>query len=113
MAEHQPQHHDIGDIDATSWTGTRQQPGSNDLGPPYNVPRMSQLPMNLVRDDRGDGRTIDAMSNSVTTSDSVWSFESMRDIHEFIREYNGRSYNAQNSTYFLPAGQSESGSFIL
>ena len=106
------QRHDIGDIDATSWTGTRQQ-RSNDLGPLYHEPRMSQLPMNLVRDNPGDGRTIDAMSNSVSTSDSVWSFDSMRNIHEFIREYNGRSYNAQNSVYFLPAGQSESRSLIL
>ena len=74
---------------------------------------MSQLPMNLVRDDTGDGMTIDATSNSVSTADSVWSFESMRDIHEFIREFNGRRYNAQNSTYFLPAGQSDSRSLIL
>ena len=107
------QHHDIGDIDATSWTGTRQQSRSNGLDALYHEPRMSQLPMNLVRDDLGDGRTIDAMSNSVSTSDSIFSFESMQDIHEFIREYNGRCYNAQNSTYFLPAGQSESRSLIL
>ena len=107
MAHHQPQQHpDIDDIDPTSWTGIRQQPHSDN--PLYHEPRMSQLPMNLVRDNQGDGRTIDAMSNSVSTSDSVFSFESMRDIHEFIREYNGRSYNAQNPTYFLPAGQSES-----
>ena len=111
MADYQPQqHHDISDIDATSWT--RQQPRSNNLDPLYHEPRMSQLPMNLVRDDSGDGRTIDAMSNSASTSDSVFSFDSMRDVHEFIREYNGRSYNAQNSTYFLPAGQSEAGSHI-
>ena len=114
MAHHEPlQHHDIGNIDATSWTGARQQPRSTDLDLPYHEPRMSQLPMNLVRDGRGDGRTIDAMSNSVCTSDSVFSFDSIRDTHEFIREFNGRSYNAQNSTYFLPAGQSESGSLIL
>ena len=112
MAYHQPQQPDDIDIDATSWTGARQRARSNDLDPLYHEPRMSQLPMNLVRDDPGDGRTIDAMSNSVTTSDSVRSFDSMRDTHEFIREYNGRSYNAQNSTYFLPAGQSKSGSLI-
>ena len=108
----QQQHDDRGDIDATSWTRTDQQPHPHVLDP-YHEPRFSQLPMNLVRDDPGDGRSIDATSNTVSTSDSVWSFESMRDIHNFIREYNGRSYNSQNSTYFLPAGQSESGSLIL
>jgi len=30
----------------------------------------------------------------------------MRDTHEFIREVNGRQYNAQSSIYFLPAGES-------
>ena len=114
MADWEPhQHDDYGGVDATSWIRTRQQPGSDDLGPPYHEPRRSQLPMNLVRDDPGDGMTIDATSNSASTTDSVWSFESMRDIREFIREFNGRYYNAQNSTYFLPAGQSESGSLIL
>ena len=48
--------------------------------------------------------TVDTTSDSKATTDSVWSFESMRDIHEFIREFNGRHYNAQNTTYFLPAG---------
>ena len=114
MADWQPhQHDDYGGADATSWTRTLQQPGSDDLGPPYHEPRMSQLPMNLVHDDTGDGMTIDTTSNSVSTTDSVWSFESMRDIHEFIREFNGRYYNAQNSTYFLPAGQSQRRSLIL
>ena len=107
MTDWQPQQHDDhGGVDATSWTRTLQRPGSDDLGPPYHEPRMSQLPMNLVRDDTGDGMSIDATSNSVSTTDSVWSFESMRDIREFIREFNGRCYhNTQNATYFLPAGQ--------
>lgn len=68
---------------------------------------MSQCAMNLAGDDPSDRMTLDSASNSrATTTDSVWSFESMRDIHEFIREFNGRRYNAQNTTYFLPAGQS-------
>ena len=114
MADWEPHQHDdyVGE-DATSWIRSRQQPGSDDPGPPYHEPRISQLPMNLVRDLQGDGMTIDATSNSASTTDSVWSFESMRDIREFIREFNGRYYNAQNSTYFLPAGQSEPGSLIL
>ena len=74
---------------------------------------MSQLPMNLACDDSGDDRTIDGASSTGSTADSVRSFESMRDIHELIREFNGRCYNAQNHMYFLPAGQSESESLIL
>lgn len=62
--------------------------------------------MNLAHDDPGDGMSLETASTSKTTTASVWSFESMRDIHEFIREVNGRRYNAQNTTYFLPAGES-------
>ena len=97
----------------TMMAQTPEQPRSGDLNSPYHLPRMSQLPMNLVRDTPGDGRTIDGSSNTGSTADSVRSFESMRDIHEFIREFNGRTYNAQNPIYFLPAGQSESESLIL
>lgn len=97
----------------TMMSQTPQQPPSGDPNPPYHLPRMSQLPMNLVRDISGDGKTIDGASNNGSTADSVRSFESMRDIHEFIREFNGRCYNAQNPIYFLPAGQSESESLIL
>jgi len=82
------------------------QPLPAPLNPPVFEPLLSQLPMNLARDDPGDGMTIDTASDCKATTDSVWSFESVRDIHEFIREFNGRHYNAQNTTYFLPAGQS-------
>lgn len=97
------------------WAQTRQQPPFNDhhLNPPYYEPRMLQAPLNVARDDSGDAMTIDATSNSGSTADSVCSFESTRDIREFIREFNGRSYNAQNTVYFLPAGQSEFEPFIL
>lgn len=63
--------------------------------------------MNLALDDPGDAMTIDIAPSSRSTTDSVWSFQSMRDMHEFLREFHGRRYNAQNTTYFLPAGQSE------
>jgi len=97
------------------WEQTRQQPLSDvgHLDPPYYEPRVLQPPLNLASDDSGDAATIDATSNSSSTADSVCSFESTRDIHEFIREFNGRSYNALNTVYFLPAGQSEFESFIL
>ena len=116
MTDWQPhQHDDYGGVDATSWARKLQQPSSDDLGPPYHERRMSPLPMNLVRNDTGVGMTIDATSNNnVSTTDSVWPLESMRDVREFIREFNGRYYhNAQNATYFLPAGQSERQSLIL
>jgi len=92
---------------------TPQQPNPGDLEPPYHEPRISQRAMNLARDESGDGRTIGALSYTESTAYSVRSFESMRDIHEFIREFNGRSYNAQNYIYFLPAGQFKSESLIL
>jgi hypothetical protein len=34
------------------------------------------------------------------------SCEPMGDTHEYIREVGGRQYNAQNTMYFLPAGES-------
>ena len=51
--------------------------------------------------------------NNGSTADTVRSVESAREVQEFIREFNGRGYNAQNTMYFLPAGQSESESLIL
>ena len=96
-----------GGSSGTIITQTPQQPPSDNLDPPYHETRMSQLPMNLACDDSGDDRTIDGASNSGSTTDSVRSFESIRDMHELIREFNGRYYNAQNP------GQFESESLIL
>ena len=59
-----------------------------------------------AQDDKRDGMGIDTVSNSRATTDPVWSCESMRDAHEFIRKVNGRQFNAQNPVYFLPAGES-------
>jgi hypothetical protein len=63
---------------------------SDGLDAPISESHMSQAPMNL---------TDDAESNSRAS-------ESTKDTHEYIREVNGRHYNAQNTTYFLPAGES-------
>jgi hypothetical protein len=107
MAGQQQQQHDRSQMNANWWAPERQRsptpPDGVDV--PSFVPRVSQAPMNLARDDSRDGMTLDTASNSKATTDSVWSFESMRDIHEFIREVNGRRYNAKNTTYFLPAGE--------
>lgn len=108
MAGWQHQPFDGADIDP-NWSALRRErppTPSDGLDAPIFVPRVSQAPMNIAHDVPGDGMTIDTASSSKTTTASVWSFESMRDIHEFIREVNGRSYNAQNTTYFLPAGES-------
>ena len=79
---------------------------SEGLYVPILEPRMSQAPMNLARDYPRDDMGINTVSNSKAITNSAWSCESMRDTHEFIREVNGRQYNAQNNIYFLPAGGS-------
>ena len=61
---------------------------------------------NLTRDDQRDGIGSDSAPHSTTATDSAWSRESARDTHEFTREVGGRQYNAQNTIYFLPAGES-------
>jgi hypothetical protein len=108
MAGWQPQEYDQSKMkmDADSPERERSPTPPDPLSVPVLAPRMSQVPMNLTHDDPTDGMTLDTASNSRSTTDSVWSFESMRDIHEFIREVGGRRYNAQNPTYFLPAGES-------
>jgi hypothetical protein len=100
-------------MDADWWAPERPPSSQDGFNAPIFEPRVSQEPMNLARDDPRDDMTLDTASQSRATTDSVWSFESMRDIHEFIREYNGRRYNAQSSTYFLPAGQSSSPFFLF
>ena len=89
------------------------EPLNDGLTPPTPIfePRVSQLPMNFPQEDASvetasTSSASASTSTSATTTDSVWSFESTRDIHEFLREVNGRRYNAQNTMYFLPAGQS-------
>lgn len=72
---------------------------------PIVEPHMSQAPMASAQYDQRDGMSIDTVSNSRATTDPVWSCESTRDAHEFIRKVNGRQFNAQSSVYFLPAGE--------
>jgi hypothetical protein len=103
--QQEQEQYDRSRMNANWWAPEGATSGQGGANAPILEPRMSQLPMNLVRDDPRDNMTLDTASQSRATTDSVWSFESTRDIHEFIREYNGRRYNAQNSPYFLPAGE--------
>jgi hypothetical protein len=108
--QQQQPYHDRSEINAGWWAPERRRsptpPPPESLNPPILEPRISQLPMNLARDDSVDGMTLETASTGRTTTNSVWSYQSMRDIHEFIREVDGRRYNAKNTTYFMPAGQS-------
>jgi hypothetical protein len=106
MARRQPQAYGQGGTDTGGPAPTQSLPRYS-RGPiaPISVPRVSQGPMNLERDDPGDAMTLDTASSSKDTADSLLSFDSMRDLHDFIREVNGRQYNARNTTYFLPAGE--------
>lgn len=36
---------------------------------------------------------------------STFSYNSMRDVTQYIREVNGRRHNSQNTTYFLTSGE--------
>ena len=111
----QQQQYDRSKMNANWWAPERQRsPTPSDaLNAPIFQPRMSQAPMNLARDDPGDGMTLDTASIGRATTDSVCSFQSMRDINEFLREVNGRRYNAQNTVYFLPAGELPQCSYLF
>ncbi|KAI5118738.1 hypothetical protein M0805_000067 [Coniferiporia weirii] len=52
------------------------------------------------------GRTI-ISSNSGTPAPSVYSYNSSRDGHNMLRELGGRTLNAQNDLYLLPADEGE------
>lgn len=67
---------------------------------------MSQAPNLAPSDDPRDSATGDTTPTDKPATDPAWFFESTRDTHKFIREVNGRQFNAQNTTYFLPAGES-------
>ena len=68
--------------------------------------RRPHEPMALAQGDQRDDMGSDTVSNSRAIIDPVWTCESMRDAHESIREVNGRQYNARNTVYSLPAGES-------
>ena len=70
----------------------------------YYQPKVDQPPLNLESAST-IGDSVD-MSCETRTSvvDSLWSYDSTRDIGQYVREVNGRRFNAQNSTYILPSG---------
>jgi hypothetical protein len=63
---------------------------------------MSQAPVMPGGADLEDRMLIDPAPTGNVTEDST-----PRDLDKFRREVNGRLYNAQNTTYFLPAGESQ------
>ena len=69
-------------------------------------PRISQAHMNPARDDQRDSIDNETVSDSRTTTNASQFCESTGNTHQFIREVNGRYYNAQNTLYFIPAGES-------
>jgi len=72
---------------------------------PYYQPKVDQAPLNLESAST-IGDSIDMSCDTQTgTADSVWSYDSTRDIGQYVREVNGRRFNAQNSTYILPSGE--------
>ena len=80
--------------------------GQQQVQRPYYEPRVDQAPLNLE-----SASTIgDSINMSCDTrtgiEESVLSYESTRDIGHFVREINGRRFNAQNTTYILPSGES-------
>jgi hypothetical protein len=72
---------------------------------PYYQPKVDQGPLNLESAST-IGDSIDMSCDTrPSIADSLWSFDSTRDIGQYVREVNGRRFNAQNSTYILPSGQ--------
>lgn len=85
-----------------------QHPSPNPLGGLdvlISEPRISQAHLNPARDDQRDSTGIETVSNSSATTNAARFDESIRNTHQFTREVNGRYYNAQNTLYFLPAGE--------
>ena len=68
-------------------------------------PLMSQAPMNPTRDDQRDSMDNETVSSSRATANAARFCELTGNTHQFIREVNGRYFNAQNTLYFLPAGE--------
>lgn len=78
--------------------------GQSQPQPPYYLPKVDQAPLNLESAST-IGDSIDMSCDMQTgIADSVWSYDSTRDIGQYVREVNGRRFNAQNSTYILPSG---------
>lgn len=65
-----------------------------------------QMPKNYTPSEAGRSTNDGAASDAA----SVYSYESTRDLKHFLREMQGRTFNAQNEVYLLPSGQS---SFLI
>lgn len=57
----------------------------------------------LYLDDSGSDMDTDVTSNN-SRAPSLFSYDSSRDAREMLKEENGRVFNNQSDTYYLPAG---------
>ena len=63
--------------------------------------------MNAARDNQRHNMDInETVSNSRAATNTARFGELTGNTHQFIREVNGRYFNAQNTLYFLPSGES-------
>lgn len=73
---------------------------------PYYQPKVDQAPLNLESASTIGDSTDMSCDTQTGTANSFGSYDSTRDIGQYVREVNGRRFNAQNSTYILPSGPS-------
>lgn len=62
----------------------------------------------IYLDDSASDMDTDLTSNN-SRAPSIFSYDSSRDAPEMLREENGRVFNNQSDTYYLPAGEPSSG----
>lgn len=61
--------------------------------------------VNINRNTRSNqSRTGYTLNGDQSTNESTFSFRSTRDISQFVKEENGRTFNTLNETYWLPTG---------
>jgi hypothetical protein len=86
-------------------SGSPSGSGQQQTQRPYYQPKVDQAPLNLESAST-IGSSLDMSCDTQTgIAESVWSYDSSRDIGQYVREVNGRRFNAQNSTYILPSGE--------
>lgn len=66
-------------------------------------PLSSHRVLDLDDDDASEMDT-DLTSNN-SRAPSIFSYDSSRDAREMLKEENGRVFNNQSDTYYLPAGE--------
>lgn len=102
-------------MDMDEYEHEHEQGREGASGLAYHQVRMSQGPLNsssdgsiITADDLigCDLISCDTRSRSSHGGGSIFSYRSDRDVHNFIREVNGRRFNNHNITYFLPSGAS-------